>query len=168
MSPPRLSQQPHCNPSNKQPLPQTLPPSAVCIWRPLASIRVPLALFYSRWTHRVFMGPSPSFPEVRRFYLFLVSPSGTSGDHLRAKVQSADLCFCLSFLPPPPTSHSPPARCLGNQEQMFHFGLAMAALSQPSNALWPLASPQLSQRGGGARPSPSSLSTASSRLPWAL
>lgn len=65
--------------------------------------------------------------------------------------------FSPPTLPPPPTSHSPPARCLGNQEQMFHFGLAMAALSQPSNALWPLASPQLSQRGGGARPSPSSL-----------
>lgn len=118
--------------------PHTRPSSAVCIWKPLASIRVPTALIpwlvpIHAWTHGILMGPLPSLPEVRRSYLFWVSPSDASGAHLRAEVQSTDLCYCLGVLPP--ASHLPPAWCLGNREQMFHFGLAVVALSQPSNAL---------------------------------
>lgn len=119
--------------------PSLIPPSVCGILMPLASYQVfinhhalPYPCQARTWGSSESL--SPSFLEVCQFYLFSFnpSPSCANRDNFGAKVQGGNLgsASVFSIL----SSHSPPARCLGRLEQMFHFGLTMAE-SQASNAL---------------------------------
>lgn len=174
MSPPILSHSSHCSPSNKWPL-LTLPqPPFSCLCCDAVGLRPaflkPLCPGSSllKPGHRLklqWVCHPPALKHATFIYLFSVlsppMPAGDiSGPRYRVLIGGSARLFSI------PSSHSPPARCLGRLEQMFHFGLAGGFKPGLQRSVTS-GSHQLSQRGRAA-PSPgqSSLSAASKCLPW--
>lgn len=113
------------------------------------------------------MGLSPSLLEACHFYLlfiFSLTPpvpaEGISGPRYRVLICGSTSVFSI------PASHSPPARCLGRREQMFHFGLAGGSKPGLQRSVTSGFSSAFPKRQRGAFPQ-SSLSAAFSCLLWA-
>lgn len=152
VSPPRLGQNPHCSPSNKRPLPA---PPFSCSHFDAIGLRPGFLKPSCPGSSLLKPGPRvlrwachhPSLKPVASIYLFLVSPPPMQAEAISGPRYRVLICGSASVFSVP-SSHSPPARCLGRRADVsFWPGSGLYARPPTLCDLWlPIGFPRAAGR----------------------